>query len=251
MRVTGREADVVSCGLAGPSGGGVGKPPLWWIASSRVRSPSVRRSAPAAMLSARWAGSDVPGMTSTCGPRCRAHARRTCAGVAWCSRATARTCSGSAPLGRPRDRLRRWRKTGRTPRPARRRCAGAGLARGGGRGRRSSARIPLARSAGPGLGAQGGRWIPRGGGSGRRRAARPARRSARRSSPARTGAGLPGPGSRGRAGAGSPRPARAAGAGGLVQPLAGRVPARANLGGDDQVVGVGDQRGVDQLVGRT
>src|ERR1700750_2672676 len=51
------------------------------------------------MLSARWPGSDVPGMTSTCGPRCRAHDRRTCAGVAWCSRATVRTCSGSAPLG--------------------------------------------------------------------------------------------------------------------------------------------------------
>ena len=30
------------------------------------------------------------------------------------------------------------------------------------------------------------------------------------------------------------------GGGGLVQPLAGRVPARADLGGDDQVVGVGD-----------
>ena len=30
------------------------------------------------------------------------------------------------------------------------------------------------------------------------------------------------------------------GRGGLVQPLASRVPARADLGGDDQVVGVGD-----------
>jgi hypothetical protein len=39
------------------------------------------------------------------------------------------------------------------------------------------------------------------------------------------------------------------GRGGLVQPLAGRVPARADLGGDDQVVGVGGQRGVDQLIG--
>ena len=46
------------------------------------------RNAPAAMLQARWPGSDVPGMTSTCGPRCRAHARRTCAGVTWCSRAS-------------------------------------------------------------------------------------------------------------------------------------------------------------------
>ena len=38
--------------------------------------------------------------------------------------------------------------------------------------------------------------------------------------------------------------------GGLGQPVAGRIPARADLGGDDQVVGVGGQRAVDQLVGR-
>jgi hypothetical protein len=40
------------------------------------------------------------------------------------------------------------------------------------------------------------------------------------------------------------------GRGGLGQPVTGWVPAGADLGGDDQVVGVRSQHGVDQLVGR-
>ena len=66
--------------------------------SSRASSPRLSRSAAAATLASRWAGSPVPGMASTCGPRCSVQASRTWAAEAPCAPPTASTSSGSAPV---------------------------------------------------------------------------------------------------------------------------------------------------------
>ena len=77
----------------------------WMVTqSSRDRSSWLSRSAPAAMFSSRWMRSPVPGIASTCGPRCRVHASRTCCGVAPRASAIARmvsACSAVAPASRP------------------------------------------------------------------------------------------------------------------------------------------------------
>lgn len=72
--------------------------------SRTVRSSSVRRSAPAATFSSRWAILLVPGIASTWLPFARVQASRICAGVAPCARATASTDSSSPaclPPSRP------------------------------------------------------------------------------------------------------------------------------------------------------
>ncbi len=139
---------------------------FWWRELRRLSSSCESRSAPAATFSTRWSGLPVPGMASTCGPRCRVHASRTCAGVAPCARATASTvvvvCRRSRP---PRADPRRSRRTARTRCPARRSCpAGRRRPRAGGRGRTGSGRRPPARWPGPRRGARVGRWTCPGGG---------------------------------------------------------------------------------------
>ena len=72
----------------------------------RASSPGLNAIAAAATLAARWPGSPVPGMASTCGPRCSVQASRTCAGVAPCAAAISSTSAGSpaAPVPAPPPR---------------------------------------------------------------------------------------------------------------------------------------------------
>src|SRR5699024_387140 len=62
-------------------------------------SDSLSCSVPAAMFSSRCSRLPVPGIASTCSPRCKVHANRTCAVEAPWARATA--AISSCPAGLP------------------------------------------------------------------------------------------------------------------------------------------------------
>ena len=220
--------------------------------SSKASSSPLSRSALAATLAARWAGSPVPGMASTCAPRCSVQASRTCAAVAPCALAMGKHfrvlgAGHAAPAAPPGDGEERHEGDALIPAGVHELVLGGGgadavpvLHADHGAMARASASCPGVTPETPRC-----RMSPA-----PRSSARAPKCSASDSVPAGC-ASSPRPGDRGRAGAGSPRPARVAGPAWPRAAIRLTDPAGPDLRDNDQVIGVRRQRRVDQLVGRS